>query len=503
VDGIVCEHCCSPFDEPGQHGNPPCVEGATCCSTGEWQCNGATGQSTCALDGDACQPACCDPFEEPGLHGNPTCIEGATCCASGKWQCNGAAGQSTCEGDGTVCEPCCDPLQEPPCIEGATCCSDGAWACNDGAGNSTCVLDGDACKPPCCDPADQPNAQSEPYCETGFTCCADGTWKCNDPEGATTCPVAQAGDVCPQVCGGIAGIPCEDPGEFCKLPAGECCCDAFGTCTEVPEACPESYDPVCGCDGVTYGNECFADAAKVSVDHAGPCGICGGIAGIPCDDGEFCRFEPGQCCCDFFGTCEPIPEECPGVCDPVCGCDGTTYKNECAAHKAGVSLEHEGACAEGGGLIAGVGFSSRVKMFWQPHPSALFYSVYRAKVTSPPPVNAGHCYATRLTQPEVAVPGDPDPAVTWNFQVTGHFADGEGPMGLGPNCEPRAPVAPCDPGEQFLCEITGGTWDPLSCGHYPCGQFPPCDAIIPGCNCGPGRNFKEAVGCVPDPTCAE
>ena len=76
-----------------------------------------------------------------------------------------------------------------------------------------------------------------------------------------------------RVCGGIAGIPCDD-GEFCKLPVGDCCCDFFGVCTPIPdirEACVDVSDPVCGCDGVTYGNECEADAVGVSIDHLGEC----------------------------------------------------------------------------------------------------------------------------------------------------------------------------------------------------------------------------------------
>jgi hypothetical protein len=72
-------------------------------------------------------------------------------------------------------------------------------------------------------------------------------------------------------------------------------------------------------------------------------------------------------------------------------------------------------------------------------------------------------------------------------QVMHYLVTGNGPGGEGT--------------EQQLCESTGGTWDPLSCGHYICGQLPTCEAIIPGCDCGAGRNFHAEVGCVDDPSC--
>jgi hypothetical protein len=169
-----------------------------------------------------------------------------------------------------------------------------------------------------------------------------------------------------QICGfvehGGALPPCPE-GSYCRWFAlmcpgsGPIPGESTGHCMPIPDECPPDTDEVCGCDGVTYDNECAMDMARAGVQFHDACdNTC--TSNADCGEGEMCALghffatgssdgcdltQGGQCV-NFSLVCEAA-RQVGTVGDPVCGCDGNTYDTGCDAVMEGrTNIAHNDPC---------------------------------------------------------------------------------------------------------------------------------------------------------------
>jgi hypothetical protein len=87
----------------------------------------------------------------------------------------------------------------------------------------------------------------------------------------------------------------------------------------------------------------FSLTAGASHAQPAPDRACGGLAGLACPKGDYCRIAPPQAP-DKMGVCRPRPQICAMNYAPVCGVNHRTYSNACMAAAAGVNVAHAGKC---------------------------------------------------------------------------------------------------------------------------------------------------------------
>jgi len=138
--------------------------------------------------------------------------------------------------------------------------------------------------------------------------------------------------------------------QFCDKTVKPCSTGdvGLGTCEAPPSSCTTIFLPVCGCDGVTYANDCERKRAKVSKFSDGECpDFCGsGTNSTVCEGAnEFCDPFEGNCGNDVvLGECFEVGSGCTLEYAPVCGCDGKTYGNDCERRAARVGKAKDGDC---------------------------------------------------------------------------------------------------------------------------------------------------------------
>jgi hypothetical protein len=116
--------------------------------------------------------------------------------------------------------------------------------------------------------------------------------------------------------GAMAAIPCTSKADCAGWACDKKGCDQpTGVCVPWPPFCLPNLAPVCGCDGVTYWNDCLRLQADVTLAGPDQCraNACSCEVGADCDvPYASCShlLGPGEMCRHGMGNCWVLPPQC-------------------------------------------------------------------------------------------------------------------------------------------------------------------------------------------------